>query len=228
MRIACRGVTQGSSGRRGGGSTRARSGRAARAQQGLQTAAAAAGLSKFFERIDNQILIDEARKHCFPQKLRRLNLSAYSGIRRCRLEGTYGRPVQAWRTVGPGCSHAMTLIKLYTLSSLDRVENRNPGVRMSVLVDDVSGQTRGGPGGVLGPRVSSRGSWGRTRNSSGHLTRGDHWNSEGQLAGVLGAYSELQWSPEVTIGIPRVSSWAGPLGPPPIPGPWVGPLGPPP
>ena len=60
--------------------------------------------------------------------------AAYRGIRRCRLEGTYGRPVQAWRTVGPGCSHAMTLIKLYTLSSLDRVENRNPGVRMSVLV----------------------------------------------------------------------------------------------
>ena len=66
----------------------------------------AADLGKFFERIGHQRLIDEAVAVRYPLRLLRMNLMAYRGLTRCRLEAAYGRPIRARRTVGPGCSHA--------------------------------------------------------------------------------------------------------------------------
>ena len=73
---------------------------------GLCTGTAAADLSKFYERIGHQLLIQEARAVGYPIRLLCLNVSMYRGERRCRLEGTVGAPVWAGRTFGAGCTHA--------------------------------------------------------------------------------------------------------------------------
>ena len=47
------------------------------------------------------------------------------------------------RSVCAGCSHAHGVIKLFMLQAITNTVARCPGVRVSVVVDDVSGQAHG-------------------------------------------------------------------------------------
>ena len=76
------------------------------ATQPVHSATVAADLSKFYERIGHQRLVDEAVSVGYPLGLLRLNIDAYRGFRRCSWHRAFGEPVRASRSVGAGCSHA--------------------------------------------------------------------------------------------------------------------------
>ena len=111
--------------------------------QHLETATAAADLSKFYERIRHDLLVEEGSQSRYPLRLLRLNISAYRGVRRCSYRRALGRPVRARRSVGAGCSHAHGVIKLFLLRAIINVSTVSRGVRIRVVVDDVSGQAHG-------------------------------------------------------------------------------------
>jgi hypothetical protein len=120
---------------------------------GVSSVLVAGDLSKFYERIGHQKLIDEAAAVGYPLRLLKMNIAAYRGPRRCRLGGACSREVRASGSVGAGCSHAHAVIKAFTLRALVKLQALNPTAKVRAICDDVSGQLHARQNRDAAPRV---------------------------------------------------------------------------
>ena len=113
------------------------------AGKGLKTATFLSDVLKCFEQVPWQILIDEAVANSFPLAVLRLSLAIYAGVRRIALDGAYAEEAHAKQSVLAGCVHSTALLRALMLRTLDRIQANWGGIRLRVVVDDISLQTVG-------------------------------------------------------------------------------------
>ncbi len=103
-------------------------------------------LQSFFETLDRQRLVDEARALGFPMPILRAALAAYSAPRMVSMGGRIAREVFPTAGVVAGCSLAMALTKVYCLRAFDDFTARAPaGTRLGTFVDDLTLSAIGTP-----------------------------------------------------------------------------------
>ncbi len=96
-------------------------------------------LEAFYESIDRERLLDEARKRDFPVAIVRACLAAYAAPRMITMDKMAARELYPRRGVIAGCSFATTLVKLFYLSSLDKVAASLPsGTNVDMYIDDIA------------------------------------------------------------------------------------------
>ena len=83
-------------------------------------------VSAFYESLDHEVLLDEARATGFPVFLLRAALALYGAARYVRCGPFLAEPRFASRGVVAGCSLATTLVKVYLLRRLDIFTLRHP------------------------------------------------------------------------------------------------------
>ena len=108
--------------------------------RGFESGAVLIDIVKFYEQIPHDILLQEAIAVGFPLPVLRVVLSAYSGFRTLVLEGVSSAPARASRSILAGCFAAVSLGKVIMMRTLDRVTCLWSGIRLRVVVDDVSVQ----------------------------------------------------------------------------------------
>ncbi len=114
--------------------------------QGLQAAIVAEDIQSFFDVIDRQRLVEEARALGYPMPLVRGALAAYSAARVMTLQGRIAREVYPTAGVVAGCSLAMALTKVYYMRAFDALVTRLPAtVTLDAHVDDITLAATGTP-----------------------------------------------------------------------------------
>ena len=76
-------------------------------------------MTSFFQAINLKCLEQRAEKHGFPKCLVRLAIAQYTDPRWLYTDEGVAQPIKPNRGIGPGCSMATTLVKVYYLSALD-------------------------------------------------------------------------------------------------------------
>ena len=104
---------------------------------GASTAAWAADLSKFYERIPHWMLMRCAQEEGFHPTVAWLAVQAYGGCRRIRVEQAFSRLVWVYPGIIAGCSLATTLVKVFMWTMLDMATKRFPMIKLRVYLDDL-------------------------------------------------------------------------------------------
>ncbi len=104
----------------------------------------------FFETVDRDRLVAEARALGFPLAILRAALAEYSAARVVSMQGRVGRELYPTVGVVAGCSLAMVLTKVYCLRAMDRFVSTAPrSVHLDTFVDDLVISTIGKPNAVI-------------------------------------------------------------------------------
>ncbi len=104
----------------------------------------------FFETLDRDRLINEAKALGFPLPIMRAALAAYSSARMISMCGRVSREVYPTTGIIAGCSLAMTLTKVYSVRALDELAMEMPAeVRLDTYVDDLILSAVGAPAAII-------------------------------------------------------------------------------
>ena len=104
-------------------------------------------LSKAFETVRHDILIDAARASGFPMGLLRMSLASYRLKRVVGVDGTYSRTIQATRGITAGSTFASTELRLLLNRMVKESVNYWAGrVMMTLYVDDLTISVRDAAG----------------------------------------------------------------------------------
>ncbi len=110
----------------------------------------------FFESLDRDKLVEEARALNFPIPILKAALAAYSSARVISMHGLVCRELHPTVGVVAGCSLAMVLTKLYCLRAMDRFVAAAPAtVHLDSFVDDLVLSAVGTPTAVLDDLMSA-------------------------------------------------------------------------
>ena len=109
----------------------------------LAAAAVLQDMESFFQMIDHQKLLQQAKELGFPIQMIRLALHLYSGPRHLTLGKGVATPVTPNRGIPPGCVWACTLVKVYYLRAFDAFVARHQQVLLDVFVEDIQCATHG-------------------------------------------------------------------------------------
>ncbi len=122
-----------------------------------QAGVVADDLASFFETVDREVLMREARELNYPLPILRAALATYSAARMLTMQGRVAREVYPTVGVIAGCSLAMSLTKLLYLRTLDAVVARlPPRVVLDVHVDDLTLSAVGPPHQVITDLTAAR------------------------------------------------------------------------
>ncbi len=96
-------------------------------------------MESFYETIDRNILVDEARRLGFPTCLVRAALAAYAAPRMITFGRATARELHARRGLIAGCSFATTLVKVFYLRRMDAMIKEIPrSVKVDAYIDDLA------------------------------------------------------------------------------------------
>lgn len=109
----------------------------------MDAAAFLADIVKCYENIPHDVLLAEAIATNFSLDVLRLAMVAYTAARRIVRYGACSSVVNASRSVLAGCTHATALLKSLLMRTLDRVTSVWSGVKLRVVVDDITAQCAG-------------------------------------------------------------------------------------
>ncbi len=127
---------------------------AARQEAGIADGEVAATVTEdlhaFFETVDRDRLVREARAVGFPIAIIKAALAAYSSARMVTMNGRVSRELYPTAGVLAGCSLAMALTKVYSVRAFDRfVEEAPPTTKLDTFVDDLTLSACGTRGAVV-------------------------------------------------------------------------------
>ena len=101
-------------------------------------------LTKAFELVDHQLLLEAAKKRGYPLALLRLSLAAYRLERTVGIDGHYSRPVLAQRGITAGSGFATTELRMLLMDVMDATfEAHGRAVSLTLYVDDLTIAVRG-------------------------------------------------------------------------------------
>ncbi len=96
-------------------------------------------MESFYETIDRDILVDEARRLGYPTCLVRASLAAYAAPRMITFGRATAKELHARRGLIAGCSFATTLVKVFYLRRLDAMAKEIPdNVKVDGYIDDLA------------------------------------------------------------------------------------------
>ncbi len=120
------------------------------AARGEVAATISEDIHAFFETVDRDRLVAEARALGFPLAILRAALAEYSAARVVSMHGRVGRELYPTVGVVAGCSLAMVLTKVCCLRAMDRFVSAAPrSVHLDTFVDDLVLSTIGKPNAVI-------------------------------------------------------------------------------
>ena len=105
---------------------------------GQQVAALMMDVKKYFDHVDHEDLVREAKETAFPLRLLKCLCAVYAGPRIIQVGMAASQPIDPDGTVLPGCSNAMTVTKLLVVQLIAAVRKTWPSVRIWNVVDDYS------------------------------------------------------------------------------------------
>ncbi len=119
--------------------------------RGEHSATTLADISKFYEQVEFQEMIEGALAFGVPRPILALAVHQYSGPRRIRVDRAYSQPVYPGRSIVPGCTWATVLIRTLVIGPCEKllqaIRRRAEGwdVRgsLNVYVDDLALTTSG-------------------------------------------------------------------------------------
>ena len=111
--------------------------------KGMQSGALDCDLDKVSERVDREVLVQEAEAVQFPLALAVAACQLYAVPRMISFMGAVSTIFEALGTILAGCSLATTLARVLLYRLLVRVAASRPSVALRNVVDDVSGQALG-------------------------------------------------------------------------------------
>ncbi len=96
-------------------------------------------MESFYETINREILIDEARRLGYPTCLIRASLAAYAAPRMITFGSAVAKELHAQRGIIAGCSFATTLVKIFYIRRLDEMVKEIPrNVKIDGYIDDLA------------------------------------------------------------------------------------------
>lgn len=111
---------------------------------GEEQAQALLDLTKAFELVDHQLLVDAARRSGYPLALLRLSLAAYRLHRTVGADGHYSRTVVAARGITAGSGFATSELRLLLMDVMEETRSAwGNSVRLTLYVDDLTISMKG-------------------------------------------------------------------------------------
>ena len=96
-------------------------------------------LTKAFEAVPHDHLLDAAKRRGFPVALLRMSIAAYRLKRAVGIDGVYSREIRATRGITAGSGFATTELRLLLLDVIEPVKSRWGGcLGLSLYVDDLT------------------------------------------------------------------------------------------
>ena len=101
-------------------------------------------LTKAFEAVPHDLLLDAAKRRGFPIALLRMSIAAYRLKRAIGIDGVYSRQIQATRGITAGSGLATTELRLLLLDVIEPTKSRWGGaLGLTLYVDDLTISIRG-------------------------------------------------------------------------------------
>ncbi len=115
-------------------------------------------MEAFYETVDRELLLHEARVLGFPTCLVRASLATYAAPRMITHGRYASREVHPRRGIVAGCSFATTLVKVFYLRRLDALSREIPAsVRIDAYIDDLALTAEGSKASVAADIVAAHG-----------------------------------------------------------------------
>ena len=105
-------------------------------------------ISKFYENVSHEKLVDRAIRSGFPIALLRVAIQMYRAPRHLTFKGLTLGGLCPLHGVVAGCAAATTFVKIYTIEPLDSFLLRNPFAQLDVYIDDFHLGAQGTPHGI--------------------------------------------------------------------------------